>query len=247
MPINWEGLKEREKLYLFAAELLAKQGKIGKVIDIASGDGAGTAQIARAFPQADVFGLDSDEPLIERAREKFGRVNLRFILGDARRTEFADDYFDALISFHTIEHFSEEDQVGFFKELKRILKPGGLLIICTPDREVWEIQEIAGTQKDHIKELDQREFISLTSRFFSVKGVFGQGMLKGKMSRIKKIINIAKKLDIFKLRKKLHKNLTDKINVSTQPIELDFSVKPMEAGKASIVVLVGEKTPHTYE
>ena len=44
---------------------------------------------------------------------------------------FADDFFQAVISFHVIEHLSDPD--NYLTEIRRVLNPGGVFLIVTPD------------------------------------------------------------------------------------------------------------------
>lgn len=125
-------------------------------------------------------------------------------------------------------------------ELKRLIKPGGTLLIATPDVDVWALQGMAGLQKDHIKELTQKEFIDIVSRNgFVVEGVYGQRIAKQGVNTFRKILNFIKKLDIFHLRN-IVRGFVDKVDTATQPVSLDYEVRPIKAGteKASVTVLV---------
>ena len=71
---------------------------------------------------------------------------------------------DVVISFETIEHFAEHD--AFLREIKRVLKPDGVLLMSSPDRDVYSKGE--PTQNPfHVKELDKTEFHSLIKTYFA--------------------------------------------------------------------------------
>ena len=72
-------------------------------------------------------GLDPDPKLAEIARRKFGLEIIDKFLRDAA---FPDERFDVVVMFHVIEHFN--DPLLELKEINRILKKGGMLVIETP-------------------------------------------------------------------------------------------------------------------
>jgi SAM-dependent methyltransferase len=89
-------------------------------------------------------------------------VNIRypdfeFVLADIRKTMFPDSYFDAAVAVSVIEHVGllegdiKGDQ-GAFEELKRILKPEGLLILTVPCSEKERIEFGRVTQRIYTKE-----------------------------------------------------------------------------------------------
>jgi SAM-dependent methyltransferase len=102
-----------------------------KVLDIACGEGYG-CEIIKNGGAKEVWGADNDSETIERARQKYSGID--FIASEATKTPFADDFFDAVISFETWHHLDEYGK--FIPEISRILKPGGLLILSVPNEKV---------------------------------------------------------------------------------------------------------------
>jgi len=99
-------------------ELLRRE-QPGRVLDIPSGGGP-VVEGARAHGH-EVVELDL-----------FPRPGIRGVLADAcAPLPFADASFDILVSMEGIEHF--ENQTGFLRECGRVLKPGGKLILTTPN------------------------------------------------------------------------------------------------------------------
>jgi SAM-dependent methyltransferase len=141
--------------YLYARELC--RGK--DVLDVACGEGYGSAllsQVARS-----VLGIDSAQGVIEHARRSYTAANLRFSCGDARCIEAETASVDVVVSFETLEHLAEQDT--FLKELRRVLRPEGVVMISTPDRDNYINPE---PNPYHLRELTRSEFASLLSRYF---------------------------------------------------------------------------------
>lgn len=155
--------------------LLAREFCRGRdVLDIACGEGYGAAllsQVARA-----VVGVDNVPSVIEAARAEFARPNLRYETGDARAIPLADGSVDVVVCFETLEHITEHDL--FLTELRRVLRPGGLVVISTPDRDSYRP---SGTPPNpfHLRELSRDEFDTLLRRHFSHAAYAAQRALIG--------------------------------------------------------------------
>jgi GT2 family glycosyltransferase/glycosyltransferase involved in cell wall biosynthesis/SAM-dependent methyltransferase len=156
--------------YLWAAGLVAGR----RVLDIASGEGFGSALLARTAES--VVGIDIDETSVRHSRLNYALANLRFEPGDARDlSAFADGSFDAVVAFEVIEHIAEQERM--LDEVKRVLVPGGLLIVSTPDREPYD--QASGENPFHVRELDRDEFGALLSSKFAHVGMWGQRTVTG--------------------------------------------------------------------
>jgi GT2 family glycosyltransferase/SAM-dependent methyltransferase len=144
------------------------------VLDVASGEGYGTALIAQVAKS--VVGIEYDENTVLTARTSFQKPNLRFERGDARAMPLPDGCVDVVVSFETLEHLAEHEQ--FISEIRRVLRPDGLLIISTPDRDIYSS---AGSPPNpfHILELTRPEFESLISRNFKNTEILLQRVLIG--------------------------------------------------------------------
>jgi trans-aconitate methyltransferase len=113
----------------WALELLAKlDPRPGEqILDLGSGDGKVTAEIAARLPGGGVLGLDSSPEMVERARRAFPperHPNLRFQLGDAAGLEFVER-FDAVFSNAALHWL--RDHLRVLRGVARALKPGGRL------------------------------------------------------------------------------------------------------------------------
>jgi SAM-dependent methyltransferase len=85
--------------------------------------------------KADYFGIDNSAELIKIAKSRYPEVN--FQIADALNLPFPDNFFDKVISIATFHHIpSGEFRIKFLNEAKRVLKPGGILILT-----VWNFKE----------------------------------------------------------------------------------------------------------
>lgn len=144
------------------------------MLDIACGEGYGTALIGKYAKK--VIGVDIDEACIEWASGNYASNNdkLSFVQGTVTSIPLDDNSIDVVISFETIEHVTEADQHLFMSEVKRILKPDGLLIISTPNTELYSIKQDLNNQF-HLKEFSKEEFRNFLKEYFSYTYDFEQG------------------------------------------------------------------------
>ncbi len=154
--------------YLIASRFVA--GK--RVLDIACGEGYGSALLSQTA--ASVVGVDISADAVQHASEAYRRDNLRFLVGSCAAIPLADASVDMVVSFETLEHHDQHEQM--FREFKRVLAPGGLCLVSTPDRIVYS--EIPGYSNPfHVRELTAREFEDLVGRHFARYRILGQKYL----------------------------------------------------------------------
>ncbi|QDM28179.1 methyltransferase domain-containing protein [Tardiphaga sp. vice304] len=142
--------------------LLAREFCRGKdILDVAAGEGYGTALLAQVAVSA--VGIEIDQDAVDAARAEFVRPNLRYEQGDARKLNIPDASIDVAVSFETLEHLAEQDT--FLSELRRVLRDDGLLIISTPDRDIYSPNGTAPNPY-HVLELTKIEFEALVQKYF---------------------------------------------------------------------------------
>jgi O-antigen biosynthesis protein len=156
--------------YFFAREFCRGRD----VLDAASGEGFGSAYLAQTARS--VVGVDICEEAIAHASKSYRADNLRFAAGDATRLTCPDASFDVVVSFETIEHF--DDQRSFLKEIRRVLRPQGVLIVSTPNRDVYSPAN-GPVNPFHVRELTREEFVKALRAEFDFCAFFGQRPLTG--------------------------------------------------------------------
>jgi GT2 family glycosyltransferase/ubiquinone/menaquinone biosynthesis C-methylase UbiE len=145
-----------------------------EVLDLACGEGYGSSFMADVA--LSVVGVDISDEAIQNALTTYIKPNLSYQQGNAIALDFANASFDVVVSFETIEHLAE--QAEMLAEIKRVLRPNGLLVISSPNRLIYS--EESGEHNDfHVKELNFKEFDDLLTAQFRAIQYFGQRMLMG--------------------------------------------------------------------
>ena len=128
---------DRELLNRFASEVKGR----GEVCDM----GCGPGHVARYLHQAGVtvFGLDLSPGMLEQARTLTSGI--RFREGNMLALELGDRVLVGITAFYAIVNLPEESLPLVFREMRRALQPGGLLLLAfhTGD-EVVRVQEMWG-------------------------------------------------------------------------------------------------------
>src|SRR5262245_5855289 len=96
----------------------------------------------------------------------------RYVAADAARLPFGRS-FDSVVSFETIEHVADPER--FVAECSRVLRPGGVFLVSTPNRELWSPRSARPLQRHHVKEFTRKEFLAVLKPF-KVQ-LFGQLLL----------------------------------------------------------------------
>jgi ubiquinone/menaquinone biosynthesis C-methylase UbiE len=132
-----------------------------KVLDIASGEGYGSFLLSKEANS--VIGVDIDKETIENSNNKYKNSKLTFLEGSADNIPVGSNSMDIVISFETIEHHNKHEEM--FAEIKRVLKPNGILIMSSPDKKYYS-DKPGFKNKFHVKELYFEEFKFLTQKYF---------------------------------------------------------------------------------
>lgn len=107
----------------------------GRILEIAPGPARLTAELTPPVP---IVVLDSSAVMLSAARERLHARNqaCTFLQGDAFGLPFADGSFDFIFVLKLIRHFRLDDRKRLYAEIRRVLKPGGALVIDAQNRAV---------------------------------------------------------------------------------------------------------------
>lgn len=132
-----------------------KQGM--KLLDCGCGPGTISLGFAKAIAPGIVTGIDAGASQVNLARENAHSqkiTNTNFIEGSIYQLPFPDNSFDATFSHAVFEHLQDPSKA--LQELKRVLKPGGILGLRSPD---WGGFLIAPSNPDLDKAIEYYKFI----------------------------------------------------------------------------------------
>lgn len=162
IPGRFEKRIEDEHLerYRFATRYVSEK----TVLDIACGVGYGTHSLGEAGAKR-VDGVDISETTVAYAKQHYQTEAVQFHLGDV--TQFDPGYrYDVITSFETIEHV--DDYAAALSNLYKLLHPGGLLIISTPNRPMsWRPGATIDDKPHnpyHVREFNLPEFIGIVKQ-----------------------------------------------------------------------------------
>jgi O-antigen biosynthesis protein len=161
-----------EHLHRYA---VAQQVVCGKfVLDIACGEGYGTSLLAQTARY--VLGIDLSVETAAHASVHYRSGNVAFAAGACADIPVSTHSVDVVVSFETLEHHDQHERM--MEEIKRVLRPGGVLLISTPDRH--EYSDLPGYHNPfHVKELYRHEFETLLKSHFRHIALFGQRVACG--------------------------------------------------------------------
>ena len=118
---------------LFQALIAAAGVQPGqRVLDVGCGTGYFARLLAQAVdPEGLVEGIDPSPEMITYASRKGGRArNCHFQVGTAESLDFPAEHFDVVVSSLVMHHLPEDLQVPALREMRRLLRPGGKLLVA---------------------------------------------------------------------------------------------------------------------
>jgi SAM-dependent methyltransferase len=168
------------------------------VLDAGCGSGYGAELLASVARE--VIGVDYDAEAVAENRAKYAhRTNLTFMVEDVAALSFRDGFFDLIVSFEVYEHLEVSKSERFVRQLSRLSRRGGRVLLSTPNRLVEEpFMKSAGQfYRYHVNSVSPRELKArLNPHFRSVK-LFGQRVKAGRFK------GLLRALDVFNLRHRL--------------------------------------------
>lgn len=203
--------------YRFAAA----QGLPGPILDVACGVGYASEFLTTETGHWTV-GVDiSSEAMAVAAEQYLTPSGASFAQADATRLPFPDGCFASAVGFETVEHVP--DQLGYVREVRRVLRPGGLFVCSTP---YVKETDPAPDNPFHVLELDADDLASLLRNCFNDVTLYTQTRIDTNRART------FRSLDVLGIRRHLPTRLLRAAGraVGTPPTVLrqanDFAVIP---------------------
>ena len=158
----------------------------GILIDLGCGPGDVLVRIFRLAPTFFLLGLDGSEAMITLASKRFKKEgvehNILLVLSDAKKMNFPPNTFDVVVSNSLVHHLL--DPLPFWDEVRRVTKPGGIVLIQdlarpdTPEAAWGIVEKNSGKEPQLLKDLF---FYSLRASFTvnEIKEQLAQAGLRG--------------------------------------------------------------------
>ncbi len=145
--------QDREILRRFSQEVAGRR----PVWDFGCGPGQTTEYLRNLG--ADISGLDLSDKVIDQARAM--HPDIPFLTGNILDLEFEDDSIAAVVAFYAIVHFTEEQVARAFREILRVLQPGGTFLFTYHiGEETIHLDEFLGKEVDLDFMFFRTDFIS---------------------------------------------------------------------------------------
>ena len=163
------------------------------VLELGCGEGYGMESVA---PEANFYlAVDKKKPSHDRfpANTSFQKCKL------PQLTKIADQSFDTVICFQVIEHIKDDHRL--LLEIRRVLRPGGYLLLTTPNRCMSLTRN-----PFHIREYLPEEIETLIAEYFrtsQVEGIYGNRRVMSYYEENRRSVRMFERLDVFRLRERL--------------------------------------------
>lgn len=118
--------KDAQECYPYVMQTL-KGLQFKSIMDLGCGTGAVLERIHQQNGEAQLFGLDLSENMLERAKQRLG-LKATLTVGDAENLPYDDNSFDLVYCVESFHHYP--NPLKALSEIKRVLKKGGEFLLC---------------------------------------------------------------------------------------------------------------------
>lgn len=175
---------------LLYAYVVASDKVKGDLLEIGCGEGRGMAELQAKVKS--YTAIDKIQAVIDTLSVKY--PNVKFNQGNIPPLSmYADNSFDTIVTFQVIEHIKNDHL--FLKEANRVLRPGGQLILTTPN-----IKMTLTRNPWHIREYTVKELNDIMSKYFNtvdIQGIYGNEKVMDYYEQNKASVKRITRFDIF--------------------------------------------------
>lgn len=213
-----------------------------RVLDAGCGIGYGSEMLASVAES--MVAVDYCADAVLYARQHHGRPNLRYMAADVTALCFPDSSFDVVVSLEVFEHIPDGE--AYLRETHRVLKPGGVFIMSTPNQPVDQL---------HMKAIGvEYEYHVNLASLGRLKGLlrcmYREVEIYGLRRRGNPLYTLLRGLDLFNLRLRLlsparRERVNAALGTPGMPAlaTSDVVVSRWQAGQANWLIAKGVKPP----
>ncbi len=192
----------------------------GRILDYGTGKGFLVQYLLEGYPHAEIYACDFTDSIAKEVDEKF--AGKKAFKGSKLLTQLPSSYeanfFDVVFLIETIEHLTDNYLHSTFAEIQRILKPGGIIVVTTPNDEALEKTFVhcadcgaSFHHMQHIRSWNVKSLTSLASQFnfstifcegINIRWHGKNGFIHQALDRAKRIFTKTKKDNLVYIGKK---------------------------------------------
>lgn len=184
MLVRWTS---SEALFRAAMVEALRSHSFADLLDVGCGTGSLIEVLSRAFPRAEITGIDADRVALQIAERKLARASVHALLihGDARRLPWPDGSLGAIASSLFFHHLDDSGKAAVLREIWRCLAPGGALVVADWDRSDSMLRRVAFNA---VRALDGRGVTRSHARGEFEDRLSGAGFLVSRKSAVPAVL-----------------------------------------------------------
>lgn len=124
-------------VYLIFKKIIKKSRNKIQLLDVGCGTGRDISFVKSHFPNKNYnfYGIDYSKACINFAKEKYKKYGVKFNNFSGKVFPFKNQSFDYVVSSHVLEHIKKAEGPLYLKEIIRVTRKGGVIVIGTPNRK----------------------------------------------------------------------------------------------------------------
>jgi len=168
--------------------------RTNKILDV----GSGTGRFLEYFGNKgyDIYGVEPSKNMNRVARRKLKHLKPKIKKGTIENIPYPDNYFDRVITMHTIMHLHPATIRNGIKEMHRVLKPDGYMVLDFPHKNgVWNIIGKILYKRDRTRMYSKKEVMQFVGNLpYKLDGMFSYPTT---LLKYKNIANIIRGFEIY--------------------------------------------------